>query len=602
MPVKPMNIFCYYDRARFIQVSPQDCANWYLVEAPTGKRKMAMYPTMGRKHISVNGINVLQFKNPPRYIFKSINYMYVVVASTVYQVNSAFTAIALTNDDFNNSNSVVNFAFLPLVSGSTPNDQQAVYVMLTDGNNCYVIDETQTSPTMVTVTDTNAPPKPNAVAAFGNRFVVSSLGSTEFRLTAVNCFTPGMPGGFDAAQVFTVNGLAVFAQESGIIRQFAVLKTQLYMFTDYTTGVWANTESRVTNFQQVTTTFPWRKNTSYDWDYGIADPQSVDTDFGIMIWLAQNRNGLVSFVMSDGGAPQSISTQAITTVLQQSASDAIPAGFKQYTVEGFLYQYEDTIFYRVSAGPEQSTNPGLITQSASSLEYNVATKTWHRCIEVDGDRNLISQHVFYNSLHVVTVLGQNSLYQMAGNIYTNEFENPDATGKQAPDKYLAYPMRYELVTPIIAEDDYSEFITDYVQIDFVFGEQTFVQVDGSFNNTVYIVSENPDASGNPVYMVAEDGQTYIIQEGTNTPQLADVNYSSLFKPHIELYVSDDGGVNFYSADVLEFSQLGVYSWRMRWYQNGVSRNRVYKLVCVSPSPIVILGAVQSTRRASGGAN
>jgi hypothetical protein len=64
------------------------------------------------------------------------------------------------------------------------------------------------------------------------------------------------------------------------------------------------------------------------------------------------------------------------------------------------------------------------------------------------------------------------------------------------------------------------------------------------------------------------------------------------------------GATFYatSMDVLQFSQLGQYSYRMRWYQGGASRNRVYKLVAVSAAPIVVLGGVMDVRRSSGGAN
>jgi len=87
-----------------------------------------------------------------------------------------------------------------------------------------------------------------------------------------------------------------------------------------------------------------------------------------------------------------------------------------------------------------------------------------------------------------------------------------------------------------------------------------------------------------------------------TPSFDDNHYCALFKPHIELYYSDDGGVTFLSADVREFSQLGQYQWIMRWNELGTSRNRCYKLICVSSAPIVILGGVRSTRRASGGAN
>ena len=168
--------------------------------------------------------------------------------------------------------------------------------------------------------------------------------------------------------------------------------------------------------------------------------------------------------------------------------------------------------------------------------------------------------------------------------------------------FLAYPFRYENVTPIISEDDYSEFITEYIEIDFVYGDGTYLQWGNGFANTVFIIGELPDINGDPIYMVAEDGVTFIVEEGTATPVLDESIYDDLFKPHIELFISDDGGVSFYSADVLQFSQLGVYQWRMRFYQGGTSRNRVYKLIAVSAAPIVILGGVMNVRRSSGGAN
>jgi hypothetical protein len=93
----------------------------------------------------------------------------------------------------------------------------------------------------------------------------------------------------------------------------------------------------------------------------------------------------------------------------------------------------------------------------------------------------------------------------------------------------------------------------------------------------------------------------MISEMGNFPVLDSPQYSNWYKPHIELLFSDDGGISFLTADVLEFSQIGIYQWRMRWYQLGTSRNRVYKLICISPVPIVILGGNMCVRRASGGA-
>jgi hypothetical protein len=101
--------------------------------------------------------------------------------------------------------------------------------------------------------------------------------------------------------------------------------------------------------------------------------------------------------------------------------------------------------------------------------------------------------------------------------------------------------------------------------------------------------------------LSEDNK-FLIKEGSNTPTFDDNHYDTLFKPYIELYYSDDGGETFLPADVREFSPLGEYRWRMRWYELSVSRNRCYKLVAVSSAPIVILGGVRNTRRVSGGAN
>lgn len=605
MAIKGLPIINYYDQQRFKQFSPMDVANWYIVDAPSGKKKKALYPAMGRAHVSVNGVNELIFDAQPRKIFKSIDYMYVVVSSTIYQVNHNFVATPISDASFTQIAGSLNFAYLPIptVSGV----HQKVFVMICDGTNIFVIDESNAVTPFQKVTDPNAPGGTNAggsplyVVAFGNRFAVSNANSTQFNLSQINLGG----GSYNPSTCFTVPdfGPIVFAQESGIIRQMATLQNQLYIFTDFTTGIWSNIPTTLTS-ASTSTQFPWRKNTSFEFDYGIADPDSIDVDFGMMAWLGQNRNGLVTFMMSNGQSPTPISSQAVNVLIQNISNSNRANALLEMDTQGFLYQYEDTIFYRVSIGAYVDYGVLDRDELAVCLEYNFSTETWHRNIELNGERNRIEQHEFFNNKHLVTLLGDSAMYQMAGDIYFNEITNPDPniTNPQSPYYFLAYPMRYENVTPILSEDDYSEFITDYIEIDFVYGDNTYIQWNNGFQNTVFIIGELPDPSGNPVYMVAEDGFTYIIEDGTGTQTLDDETYTDLFNPHIELYISDNGGISFYSADILEFSQLGIYQWRMRWYQGGPSRNRVYKLVCVSAAPIVVLGGVQNVRRASGGGN
>lgn len=586
MPMTNLPIFCYYDKQRYTQFGSMDCANWYGVGVEDGKKQQALYPAMGRKHVNVLGANKLIFDAQPRATFKTINFAYAVDGTRVFQIDKFYNKKLIGNVSLLGK---LRFAFLAVGT--------LIYAMMTDEKNIFVITENGSTVAMVTVTDANAPTNPLYVAAFGNRFVVSQKDTPDYYLSTIN-----LSG--TVATYFTINSAPLFNRASGVIGQFAVLHGQLYIFNDFTTDIWANIPTQIT-VAGVVREFPWKLNTSYNWDYGIADPDSLDVDFGRIAWLAKNANGLVSFMVSAGQQPEDISSEAIDVLLEKSNASEGLSPFLSDSSEGFLYQYENTIFYRISAGKFLDFGDLDIVDSANSIEYNFETKKWARVIELNGERCRIQKHIFFNNKHLVTVENDPAMYEMAGNIYYNELRNAAQSNAQASDAFLKYPMRYELITKQIFEPNYAEFLTDYIEIDFVFGDQTFYKNTSPFDNTVYLVAEDSTEDA-PIYLVAEDSDpdnpTFLIAEGTNTPTFDDNHYSALFKPHIELYYSDDGGVTFITADVIEFSPLGAYRWRMRWYELGVSRNRCYRLVCVSSAPIVILGAVQSKRLVSGGAN
>lgn len=607
MPVDPLEIFAYYNKQRFTQFGSLDCANWYGVLAPDTKKTQALYPAMGRKHIEYFGQNVLVFDEEPSQMFKSINFAYFIVGTQVIQVDRFFNQTVIGNVPFG---SVNWFSFLPVGN--------VVYCVLTafvaigsPSNAMYLITEASnpTTVTMNEITDANAPQNALYVATIGNRVVASSADTPNYGVSAFNLQGTALNGTvLGDTSPFTVLGSSLASRASGIIRQMCVLHNQLYIFNDFSTDIWSNIATQIT-VGGVTREFPYKLNSSYNWDYGIADPFTLSVDFGRMSWLAKNTSGLVSFMYSNGQQPQDMSTQAINVLLQNSTSSTDFNPFVSDRVDGFLYQYENTIFYRVTAGDyigygDLDVN---LDNSAIALEYNFSTQRWGRVIELNGERNRIEKHLFFNDKHLVTVQGDTAVYEMAGNIYRNETRNSGTTS-QDPNAFSKYPMRYELVTQQIFMPDYSEFITEYVEIDFVFGDKTFYKHDGPFANTTFIITEDQAADGSPIFCIAEDvgpdgvSPVFLITEDGNTPGFDDEFYNSLFKPNISLYASDDGGITYEYYDLREFSQLGQYRWRMRWYEMGTSRNRCYKLVCVSSAPIVILGAVQCRRRASGGAN
>jgi hypothetical protein len=595
MPIEQLPIFTYFGKQRFSQFGSIDVANWTGIQAEDTKKGQALYPCTGRRHLNHFGQNVLVFDAEASALWKTINYSYYIVGASVIQCDTNFNTRVIGSVALN---ATTWFAYLAVGS--------LIYALLTDGTDIYLITEDGSSVTYQTVTDTFGPMNPQFVFAFGQRFGVNVAGTNQFYLTTQNLSTPGH-GIANPAYIFQNAGIggpiSLIGSATGVIRQMCTLHAQLYIFNDVSTDIWSNIPTQV-NLVGNETFFPFKLSSSYNWDYGIADPFSLDVDFGMMCWLGKNNNGLISFMVSNGQQPEFISTQAINVLLQNSTYPSGLSPFQTGPVNGFLYQYENTIFYRVSAGTYIDTGDVDISNNAYSLEYNFSTKKWGRVIELNGQRNRIEKHVYFANMHLVSVQDDPAIYQMAGNIYYNELRTPNTTSQDA-NAFTAYPFRYELTTQQIFNEDYSEFITDYVEIDFVFGIDSYY-MDSPYSNTVFIVDEQVGADGSPQYLITENSinldPTFIIAENSNFPTSDDNHYFQLFKPQINLSYSDDGGITFTTADVRQFSPIGKYRWRMRWYETGTSRNRAYNLVCVSPTPIVILGAVQNRRRVSGGAN
>ena len=94
--IEELPIFCYYDKQRFIQFGAMDCANWYGIKVESGKKQQALYPAMGRQHITFLNQNRLIFNDQPRNVFKSINYLYVVDGTSVYQFDRFYNQKTLS--------------------------------------------------------------------------------------------------------------------------------------------------------------------------------------------------------------------------------------------------------------------------------------------------------------------------------------------------------------------------------------------------------------------------------------------------------------------------------------------------------------------------
>src|SRR5690606_11591159 len=123
--IQELPIFCYYDKLRFTQFGAMDCANFYGIQVESGKKQQALYPAMGRQHVRFLNQNKLVFNAQPRAEFKSINYLYVVDGTTVYQFDKFYNRKTLP----------INVALGAPIWFATLAVGTVVYNMMTDGTN-----------------------------------------------------------------------------------------------------------------------------------------------------------------------------------------------------------------------------------------------------------------------------------------------------------------------------------------------------------------------------------------------------------------------------------------------------------------------------------
>ena len=202
MAIQPLPIIGSYDKQRFTQFGPEDCANWYITKAESGKKKDALYPTMGRRHVRYGAQNRLIFDAEPRGLFRTVNYWYVVVNDSIFRIDSQYNQVEISGNSLQTINGNVFFTYLVAVN--------ITYAVFVDGQKVYVYREPDSASLgqFETVTDPNAPANPTYVATFGNRIVASNINSSQFNLSQV--FLGG--ASFDPATCFTIAGAPVFAQ------------------------------------------------------------------------------------------------------------------------------------------------------------------------------------------------------------------------------------------------------------------------------------------------------------------------------------------------------------------------------------------------------
>jgi hypothetical protein len=286
-------------------------------------------------------------------------------------------------------------------------DNNGGQVIFVDGQGVYVY--TVTTGVFAKVISTGVPPLPLNVAFLDTYFAIPVGESQTYQISANNDGTKWNDF-FDEAQVQTYPGINV-----GV----GVVNERLFFFKNTSTEIWYNAGL---------SSFPFRKDTNLNFNFGCNSTASISSDYGYLFWHSQDKSGPASIMMSQGNTPEIISNQAVEDLISKFTNPT--------DVQCYIYKDQSHIFYVSSWTTDDVT-----------LVYDVRTKQWHRMAMVGKStnpadpfatktRHLSSCHAYFNNTHYVGSYKNSILYSMSRS-YPDNAGDPIVRERKTRPFYLS---------------------------------------------------------------------------------------------------------------------------------------------------------------------
>lgn len=400
------NIFGGYDKRQNVTFNGQDVINLFIINSPTGKKKLAYVATPGLLlNQIVNGaVPCREFLN---YQVSDIqNILIGVFGSSVYRFDTNYNATFIGSVG-------TSSGYISIVPN---NNGQIGFV---DGEAGYTY--TVSTNTFATITDAGFPPNPLNLGFLDGFGIIPSGNSVEFQISAFNDFTKW--NAFDEALIQSYPGFNV-----GV----GVVNRRIHFFKNASCDIWYNNGSA---------DFPFRPDRNSLFNIGCRATQSIREAFGYLFWLSNDEAGASSVYVTDGSTPRRVSTDSI--------DDLIATFVRPDDMDAYIYKENGHILYQMSWTTDDVT-----------LFYDLQMDKWYRKemlkhipqlgVPYSGKvRHLTSCHAFFNGQHVVGSYKDSS-------IYFQSRAYPDNAGE---------PMKRQFVTGHLFDEDYKKILLNKVHLD-----------------------------------------------------------------------------------------------------------------------------------------
>lgn len=302
---------------RSLPFDAQRSINLYPVFDEQGKEVSALYGTPGLTLFSTCGTG------PGRGMFTAANgRCFVVANSGLYELTSAGVSTSLGT--------------LSSTSGAVTMAENGTQLAICDGTRLYTL--TYSTNTFAQVTDPDLPTAVGTVTCIDGYFVVNSVGTGKFYISALNDGTSWAALDFATAE-----------SSPDDLQRVINAVGQLWLFGSQTTEIWTNTGA---------SSFPFERISGAKLEVGILSPYSAAVADGSVFFVGKDDKGAGIVYRTDGFSPKRVSTNAIEYAIGQATSAT--------TMRGYCYQQDGHLFYVLTGG-------GL----ATTLVYDISTQLWH---------------------------------------------------------------------------------------------------------------------------------------------------------------------------------------------------------------------------------
>lgn len=289
--------------------------------------------------------------------------MYVVVSQFVYRVDSA-----------------LNYSIIGTLSTTSGyvgiqanNGNQIIF---NDGVNGWIWN-TNTN-TFSQITDSGFVTAPSSVAFMEGYFIANDGdNANKWQVSDPNDGTSWDPTQF-----------VLFESKPDQIVAIATLQTMIFVMGKKNIEIWYLPPGG-------SPVFPFVNDTNMQYETGCAAIGSISQDFDVLVWLGQTKEGKFSIMMSNGGPPFRVSTDAVDSTLATFAAEDIA------DATGYLYSLNGHTFYCLN-----------FTGGNTSFVFDLNTQQWYTQAMEDGSRHIAEDHGYFNNTHYAVSYDDGVLYQL----------------------------------------------------------------------------------------------------------------------------------------------------------------------------------------------